>query len=595
MRFLLLLVALVAGSSVEPVRADPPGGDWPQWLGPNRNNHSFEVGLLTSWPPEGPPLQWKAEGLGHGVASVAVCKGWVFTLGYHDGNEFVTALNEETGKIKWRSPIGPEVQEAGIMRYLAQRTPTVDGERVYAITAAGALICLQFSDGKELWRKDFIKDFGGKRGVWGFCDYPFIESDRLICTPAGAEATILALSKTTGDVIWKCPIPDAGANAYSALIPLQIDGVRQYVNFLQKGRFGIAAADGKLLWQFVDGVAQAGNTHNLIPLQDGVFSANGFLAASVRLRLSQQGKDFKANVAYHVPSRFQSWFGTAVRLDDRVVTLSSRGNPQCHDLQTGKMLWESTIDRSPDERVPRNRSIAMTYAEGHLIIRDSEGLVGLLKVEDSGCRKISSFHGPVTNGEPAWSMPVVTGGRLYLRDQDRLFCYNVRAPRTKSKVPDAVFVSTPQDVVEKMLELAKVTKSDIVYDLGCGDGRIVVTAALKHGARGVGVDIDPDCIHQSVENVKRHQVEHLVRIEQGDLFQKSLDQADVITLYLLSNMNEKLLPRLEKLKPGCRIVCHYFPIPGIKPDQVVQLDSKEDGEKHPVYLMTTPLKKVPGK
>jgi len=159
------------------------------------------------------------------------------------------------------------------------------------------------------------------------------------------------------------------------------------------------------------------------------------------------------------------------------------------------------------------------------------------------------------------------------------------------RTPDVIFVPTPQEVVEKMLELAQVQKDDVVYDLGCGDGRIVVTAAKKYGCRGFGFDIDPERIMDSLENVKKNKVEHLVTIEQQDIFTLDLTPASVITLYLLPSLNVKLIPQLEKLKPGTRIVSHDFDMKGVKPDQVVEVDLENNGGSHTIYLWTTPLKK----
>lgn len=162
---------------------------------------------------------------------------------------------------------------------------------------------------------------------------------------------------------------------------------------------------------------------------------------------------------------------------------------------------------------------------------------------------------------------------------------------TKTK-PDVIFVPTPQPVVEKMLELAAVKKDDLVYDLGCGDGRIVVTAAKKYGCKAVGFDIDPQRIRESLENVETNKVGHLVKIVQDDIFTLDLSQGNVITLFLLSSLNVRLIPQLEKLRPGSRIVSYRFDMEGVKPDKVIQVESETDeGETYNVYLWTTPLKK----
>ena len=163
--------------------------------------------------------------------------------------------------------------------------------------------------------------------------------------------------------------------------------------------------------------------------------------------------------------------------------------------------------------------------------------------------------------------------------------------RLVAQTADVVYVATPHDVVAKMLEMAKVTKDDVVYDLGCGDGRIVVTAAKKYGCKAVGYDIEAKRIKESLRNVKKAGVEKLVSIERKDIFTLDLRPASVVTLYLLPKMNVKLIPQLEKLKPGSRIVCHDFDIEGVTPDKVVRLRSKEDNVDHTIYLFTAPLKK----
>ena len=161
----------------------------------------------------------------------------------------------------------------------------------------------------------------------------------------------------------------------------------------------------------------------------------------------------------------------------------------------------------------------------------------------------------------------------------------------EKKEPDVIYVPTPQDVVDKMLELADIKKGDLVYDLGCGDGRIVVTAAKKTGCHAVGYDVDPERLRESRENVKKSGVEGLVRIEEKDIFKVDLSKANVVTLYLLPELNVRLIPQLEKLKPGSRIVSHDFRMKGVKPDKVVRVRSEEDHTGHKIFLWTAPIKK----
>jgi trans-aconitate methyltransferase len=166
--------------------------------------------------------------------------------------------------------------------------------------------------------------------------------------------------------------------------------------------------------------------------------------------------------------------------------------------------------------------------------------------------------------------------------------------KEEERRPDVIFVPTPYPVVEKMLELAEVKPTDVVYDLGCGDGRIVVTAAKKHGVRAVGFDVDPQRIKESTENVFKNGVEHVAAIWKWDIFKLDLSKANVVTLYLLPDLNVKLMPQLGKMKPGSRIVSHDFNMRGAKPKKTVRILAKDDNgfeREHTVYLWVVPWEK----
>jgi SAM-dependent methyltransferase len=287
-----------------------------------------------------------------------------------------------------------------------------------------------------------------------------------------------------------------------------------------------------------------------------------------------------------------------VRLGDYVHA----ANGLCIEWKTGRLVHQTAppppAPPAPGQArapaVPRVVRMTMTAANGRLYHRTGNNLVTLSEVAADGAYvRRGEFTAPQFGGEPTWTFPVVTGGRLYLRDQGALLCYDVREKAVRRRRPDVIFVPTPQDVVERMLELARVTRDDVVADLGCGDGRIVVTAAKKYGCKAVGWDLDKECVRLSLENVKKEGVEKLVRVEHGDVLAVDLSGISVVTLYLGPVMNAKLIPQLEKLKPGARIVSHAFDMPGVTPDRVIEVRSAEDDIVRKLYLWTTPLKREP--
>ncbi len=578
MNRLALALLLLSGSAL-------PGADWPRWRGPDRSNVSEDKGLLKEWPKDGPPLAWKIEGLGQGVPSVAVAGGRIFALGYKDGKEYLGVFAEKDGKAGWSTAIGPEVKEQGIMRWLSQRTPTVDGDRVYAFTAAGVLICLGTADGEKKWSKDYVKDFGGKAGQWGYCDFPLVDGDKLICTPGGKDSTVVALDKKTGETQWKCAVPGSTRGTYGGIVAAEIAGIPQYVHQLEVGVVGIGAKDGKLLWHYPKFGNSLGNVHTAIVRGDEVFCSCGWTVGIALLKIEKSESGQVAQEVYRFPRvPFDNWIGSPVRLGDRVHS----ANGIVVEWKTGKQVEQ------PQKVVPMSR-VAMVATSDRLIHRTGAGAVTLAEVSVAGIyERRGEFKDAPKTSAPTWTFPIVANGHLYLRDQDALSCYDLRAPKPKdpkAKEPDAIYVPTPSDVVEKMLELAAVKKDDILYDLGSGDGRIVIAAAKARGCRAIGVEIDAELVAKSRDAARDAGVTKLAAFEQGDLFDADFTRASVVALYILPEMSRKLIPKLDKLKAGSRIVSHAFAIPGIVPDKVLKVTSAEDDVERPVYLYTIPLTK----
>src|SRR5579862_271040 len=573
---------------------EPPPGNWPQWRGPNRDNVSKETGLLKRWPDSGPPLVWEVRGIGSGVAAVAVAGGRIFALGYIDDSEYLTALDERTRKQLWRTRTGPSIGENTLMRWLGQRTPTVDGERVYAFHARGQLVCLETQTGRELWRRDYVKEFG-MTSHWGFCDRPLIDGDRLICTPGGKRAAMVALNKVTGDVIWQSPPADADA-ATAATVVSEGGGVRQYVTFVQGKVKSFRASDGTPLWTH-EHFGSIANSNTPVDLKDSVLAIAPYGVGIALLKLSPAEDGVKTELLYYNHVNISPFQDSALVMGKRLYC----SGKLCFDVETGKPIWGT----------PTGGREAMTYADGHLYTFSPDDTVSLVEVTPEPYAVISSFKFPDYKQLAGCTNPVIAGGRLYLRQEDRLFCHDVResaskegrskpevivlAAPLKAETPAQfkdIYVPTPQDIVEKMLALAEVKNTDVVYDLGSGDGRIVVTAAKNHGCKAVGYEIDEELVKHSRENVEKAGVKELANIEQKDIFTVDLNPASVITVYLSEKYLEQLKPQLEKLKPGSRIVSHQFQIPGAVPEKTLNVVSPQDGVNHSIYLWTVPLKKA---
>ena len=583
--------------------AERAPGHWPQWRGPDRDNLSTETGLLGKWPEGGPPLVRDIRGIGKGIAAVAVTGGRVFTLGYIGESEYVTALDERTGERLWAARIGPSVRENSLMRWLGQRTPTVDEDRLYAFRSDGQLVALDACDGKELWRKDYIKEFGGKRPSFGYCDYPLVDGKLLICTPAAPGAAVVALDKASGRVVWKTPRAESRP-AYAATLVMDVGGVRQYVSIINRHLLGIRARDGKLLWSHGP-FGRRYNSNTPVVLNESLLVTSGYGSQLIGLKLDATEGNITPVEAYSTRLLVNPFQDSALVLGERLYAVTRRGLVRV-DVKTGEVLGEPLSDF--------RGNAAMTYAEGRLYLNTYKGLVALLEPTPEGFAEKGRFTLPDVERARGASNPVVAGGRLYLRRDDRLFCYDVRgtarakapakpgrivlsdpgAVPAKSDPPPAsgaVFVRTPRDVVEKMLELAEVKAKDVVVDLGSGDGAIVITAARKYGCTSVGVEIDEDLVRTSRENARKNGVEDRVRIEHRDMFTADLGTATVVAVYLPQDFLKRLMPQFRKLKPGSRIVSHEFEIPGVKPDRTITVESGEDGEAHRIHLWTTPLTK----
>jgi outer membrane protein assembly factor BamB len=396
-------------------------GDWPQWRGPNRDGVSGATGLLADWPEEGPPLVWTAKGLGRGMSSVSVADGRIYTLGKRDGKGVcLIALSAENGDEIWATPIEPDGDPNG--------TPTIDGERVFAITYNGTLVCAETDSGKIVWRKSLVEDFGGEVPNWGYSESPLVDGDVVLCTPGSDDALIVALNKSTGETIWKTAAPpemqDRGHDGagYSSIVIGNGAGIRQYVQLVGHGVIGVSTADGKPLWGYDRIANDVANIPTPIVHEDYVFTATGYGAGSALLRLERTATGVKVNEVYfHPGNKMQNHHGGMVLVDGHIYLGHghNQGQPMCVEFSTGKVKWGPV-------RGPGRESAAVLYADGHLYYRYQDAVLALIEATPEAYRLKSSFKLP-SHLDNSWPHPVIADGRLYLRDQDVLLCYDVRA------------------------------------------------------------------------------------------------------------------------------------------------------------------------
>ena len=424
-----IFLVVMAGSLA---RRSQASIEWPQWRGPGRDGKSLETGLLKSWPDEGPPLVWTADGLGSGYASVSISEGRIFTMGDGDGGQYVVALGLEDGRRLWATRVGDAWSE----RYVGPRaTPTVDGRRLYAMTTGGDVVCLDTTDGSELWRHSLPDKYDSTmmkwRGKtdWRFSESPLVDGDRLIVTPGTRDAALVALDKRNGQELWRSSIPELGENGsdgagYSSAVVSEGAGVRQYIQFLGRGLVGVEAETGRFLWGYNRLANDVANVTTPVATGDYIFAANGFGTGSVLLRLvAEDDGGVHAEEIYHLPPRVvQNQHGGLILHDGYVYTGTGhgRGRPVCVELSTGEVAWGPV-------RGSGDTTAAIAYADDRLYFRYADGRVVLVEATPEGYREHGSFIVPGVKRE-SWSHPVIAGGRLYLREQDRLLTYDVRAP-----------------------------------------------------------------------------------------------------------------------------------------------------------------------
>lgn len=424
MRFRSVVSAVTVAAACA-VAAAQGSSEWPGWRGANRDGRSPDTGLLRQWPQGGPRLLLTARNLGAGFSSVAVSGGRIYTMGDRGGAQHVIALSDSDGREIWASRVGPVWDD----EYGGPRgTPSVSDGMVYAMGTEGDLVALDAETGRERWRRSLVRDFGGRMmSSWKFAESPLVDGDRLVVTPGGRDAVMVALDKKTGRAVWRAAMGDFRSRgpegaAYSSIVISNGGGVKQYVQLTGRGVISVRASDGWFMWGYG---AVANNVANIpTPLVSGdhVFASTGYGTGSALLKIDRAGDRTSVREVYFLdPGTFQNHHGNMV-LDGGHVYGGhghNRGIPIAIELATGDVAWGGNI------RNAGQGSAAVAYADGHLYFRYQNGVMMLIEATPEGYREKGSFTIPNVR-HPSWSHPVVVNGRLYLREQDTLYVYDIR-------------------------------------------------------------------------------------------------------------------------------------------------------------------------
>ncbi len=409
--------------------------DWPQWRGPNRDGKSTETGLLREWPEGGPPLAWRVAGLGAGYSSVSVAGGKIFTMGDLEDGQYVIALAEAGGELLWKTRVGDR-HDAG--RGGSRSTPTVDGDNLYVVNTDGDVVCLDTAKGEERWRRSLVEDFGGYlmkamgSYQWRFSESPLVDGGRVMVTPGHIEALMVALNKDTGEEIWRTagrrlgPVGADGAGYSSAVISKAGD-THHYVQLIGRGLIGVEAETGELLWSYNRVASDLANIPTPIIDGDYVFASTGYETGAALVNVDAGEQGLEAQEVYFLEGEtFQNHHGGMILKDGTIYTGTghNKGLPIALDMMAGKVLWGPVRTRGHD-------SAAIVYADGRIYFRYRDGRMILVEANPESFVEHGTFMIPEVENE-SWSHPAIAGGKLYLREQDNLFCYDVEAPEEAS-------------------------------------------------------------------------------------------------------------------------------------------------------------------
>jgi len=397
--------------------------DWPQWRGPDRSGVSKETGLLKQWPKDGPKLLWQVNNIGDGYSTPVVVGSRIYLMSNRGmDNEFVEALSTQDGKVIWTTRVGKVGNPDQNPNYpKARSTPTVDGDFIYALGSDGDLVCLEAKSGKIRWQKNIRKEFAGQPGEWAYAESPLVDGNIVMVTPGGPEATLVALNKTSGAVIWKSLVPGNEPAGYASAIVVQAGGRRQYVQLLTKGLVGVDAKTGQVLWRYAE-VAK-GPAQYWTPLARGEYVYGGALGVGGGLvQLKADASGVSASQVYFTRG-LPNGIGGGVVIGDHIYGTEVGQKLVAAEFITGKVKWQADNFGWG----------SVASADGHLYLHLTNGDMVLVEATPEAFRPKGKFTPPAQPkhslsgdfGEGAFAYPVIANGRLYIRDLGTLWSYDI--------------------------------------------------------------------------------------------------------------------------------------------------------------------------
>jgi len=399
--------------------------DWPQWRGAQRDGVYKKTDLNLDWAVKKPPLLWTFKQAGSGYSAPTIVGTTLYCQGAENGKDVAFALDTQTGSVKWKQELGAE---SVIERGNGPRgSVTTDGDKLYLIRGSGHILCLSAADGKIIWQKDFTTDFNGKlMSNWGYSESPLVDGNIVVCTPGGSKGSMVALDKNTGNLVWRTT-DWTDDSSYSSAIIADVGGIRQYIQQSSKGVAGIAAKDGKLLWKIENSAYRTAVIPTPVFNDNMVYVTNGYNGGCMGIKLTRNGESITANTIY-TERTISNQHGGVVLINGYIYGFAEQPTNGwvCQNMKTGEIVWSQ---RGQDTGIGKGSVFGV--GDRLLCFDMSTGILAVVAASSDGWKEFGRITIPertkiTTQDNQLWTHPVVANDKLYLRDHDLLFCFDLK-------------------------------------------------------------------------------------------------------------------------------------------------------------------------